>query len=68
MTNLEMIKRLYKPGKVCMPVASEHDVFHIIVEKSDLISTLKCLDPNEECPWEFYGRFGDADRLDVAGR
>lgn len=51
MTNAELIIEARKPGRVELPIASEHDVFKIECVKADLISFLEGLRRNEQAPW-----------------
>lgn len=63
-----LIKELRKPGRVEMPVLAEHDVFHIVVEKHDLIDQLRKLKPEDMAPWSLHGDGSDnggVRRLDV---
>lgn len=50
-TNKELINELYKPGKVEMPILAQHDVFKVLINKHDLISQLKGLEPDDPAPW-----------------
>ena len=68
MTNLELIRELGKPGKVYLPVVTQHDIVHLAVEKAYLIGLLKDQPLADKAWWDFYGdNRSPAERfLDVA--
>lgn len=49
--NADLIAELRKPGKVEVPFNSQHDMFHVLAEKADLLRILKKLDPAAAAPW-----------------
>jgi hypothetical protein len=54
-TNLELLRELRKPGKIFMPVTTQHDVVHLAVEKAYLIDILQQQPPAETAWWGFVG-------------
>lgn len=67
MTNRELIIELRKAGNIEMPVHTADSTFHILVQKSDLISQLEDLPKNDQAGWAFYQTHADGTRrLDMA--
>lgn len=67
MTNAELTAEIRKPGKIEMPVLTQHGTVHLIVEKGDLLERIARGEPSAPAEWEFY-ESGDENirRLDVA--